>query len=517
MPTYLMFFESDIITSFDNQFNYLQSESIVKNKIPCSFLNEKNSEYRENIRKSLTTLFPDCEINEFGKMTLSMEREFTVFFTIFKTNETIFDNFDSRSFPRGNFETFKEKVLEIRRSLSQSFDSMVVKRFVANIFLPEQLKDMFRRSMEKVIENKKSRNGRSPKIYYQNYKRFPFLIEFQTNLSIDFKKELEKTINEFYTLLSPFIDKTGSLLTFEFSFCDLKLYSLEKFDKSEVASIISLSLLEYVFSLYTRIIDNKYIYRRRIESLSRKLKKFPGKVLIDFNEQLFELKRVVFEENPLLYISVLDRYILYEDDEENPDLTNQIFWNKTSHVTMFRRNLKLLNEKITNIQSEIKTLLLYKRDRITSFTKEDLIKKLNSIEYEQVFRKEILIPILKDLGYDNIQDIHGQHEYGVDILFSNLNKFNLMEWNGIVAKINDINLKVGTELSQNLKSIFSQVYQAKSMNHLEKNYGNVKITRVFVTTNGKINFHAKNALFQKDPLIKGNIFFIDYDVILSLF
>ncbi|MBA7585048.1 hypothetical protein ES708_27018 [subsurface metagenome] len=55
------------------------------------------------------------------------------------------------------------------------------------------------------------------------------------------------------------------------------------------------------------------------------------------------------------------------------------------------------------------------------------------------------------------------------------------------------------------------------MNHLEKNYGNVKLTRVFVATNGKINFHARNILSQKDPLIEGNIFFIDNDTFLSLF
>ena len=517
MPTYLMFFESDIIGSFDIWFNDFQRESIAKNKIYCSFLDEKNSELCENVLKLLTKFFPDCELIEFGKMTLLMEREFTVIFTIFNTKEILFDIINGKTYPHSNYEVLKKKALEIRKSLSQSIDITVVRRFVANVFLPDKLKNIFQRTMRKVAENEQKRKEHSPRIYYQNYKRFPFLVEFQTNLFLNFKDELEKTIKEFYTILSPFIDETGSLFTFEFSFCDLRLYSLEKFDKSEVADNISISFLDYIFSLYARIIDNITIYRKRIEFLSRKLKNFPGKVLTELNEQLIELQSIVFEENPLLYISVLDRFILYEDDEDNPDLTDQIFGFSSSHVSMFRRNIVLLNEKITNTQSEIKTLLLYKRDRITSFTKEELVKKLNSIKYEQDFRKEILIPILKDLGYDNIQDIHGQHEYGVDILFSNQNKFNLMEWNGIAAKVGDINLEAGTELSQNLKKIFTQIYQAKSMNHLETNYGNVKINRVFIATNGKINFHAKNILSKKDPLIEGNIFFIDYNVILNLF
>ncbi|MFW9972426.1 MAG: hypothetical protein ACFFDF_19735 [Candidatus Odinarchaeota archaeon] len=512
-----MFFESNIITSFDIWFDYFHRESIVKNKLYCSFLNEKNPELGENILKSLGKFFPDCKVIEFGKMTMYLEREFTVIFTIFNTKEILFDTINGKSYPRGNFEVLKERALHIRNSLSQTVDIMVVKRFIANIFLTDKLKDTFRRTMEKIAGREKGEKKHSPKIYYQNYERFPFLIEFQTNFFINFKNKLDNSIQEFYTILSPFINETGSLFTSEFSFCELKLYMSNKFDKNEVANNISISFLNYIFSLYTRIFDNITIYRKRVEHLSRKLKFLSGKVLTELNEQLIGLQRIIFEENPLIYIGVLDRYILYEDDEENPDITDQIFGSRSSHVSIFRRSIDLLNEKIKNFQSEIKTLLLYKRDRIMSFSKEELVNKLNSIKYEQDFRKKVLLPILKDLGYENIQEIHGQHEYGVDILFSNQNRFNLMEWNAIIAKIGDINLEVGTELSQNLKKIFTQIYQAKSMNHLEKNYGNVKINRVFIATNGKINYYAKNVLSQKDPVIEGNIFFIDYDVLLNLF
>jgi len=62
-----------------------------------------------------------------------------------------------------------------------------------------------------------------------------------------------------------------------------------------------------------------------------------------------------------------------------------------------------------------------------------------------------------------------------------------------------------------------KIPQAKSMNHLVKNYGNEKLIRFFVASNGKINFHARNIISQKNPLIEGNMIFIDYDTILSLF
>jgi len=517
MPKYVIFFESEIISSSDIWFNPFQRKSVIANKIHCSFLEKGKNGLDRDLQKSLSKEFPDCEVIEFGKIVLTIERKFTIFFVVFRTKKELLDDINGNFYSPQKLEELKKTAQGIMNSFSKSINILVVKRFLSNIFLPDKLKEMFRRTIVRSTEKEMDRNEGAFKSYYQNHMRFPILIEFQTNLNINFDEEFNKSLKEYYTNLSSSINDTGSLFAREFNFYELKSYSLEKLEMREVANIISNSFLEYIFSLYVRIIDNLAIYRKRIEFLSKNLKALPGKVLIELNEQVDELQRNLFEEYPLIFIGVLDRYILYEEDEENPDLTNQIFRGRSSHISLFRRQLQLLNDKIKNLQSEIKTLLLYRHDKITSFTKEQLVRKLNSIKYEKDFRNIILIPILKDLGYDNIQDTHGQHEYGVDILFSNQNRFNLIEWNAIIAKIGDINLEVGTELSQNLKKIFTQIYQAKNMNHLEKNYGNVKVNRVFIATNGKINYHAKNVLTQKDPLIEGNIFFIDYDIILNLF
>ncbi|MFX1327909.1 MAG: hypothetical protein ACFE91_07170 [Promethearchaeota archaeon] len=517
MSKYIIFFESEIISSSDIYFNPFQRKSVIANKVYCSFLKKGRDGLDVDLQKSLAREFPDCKVIEFGKIVLTIERQFTIFYIIFSTKKDLMDDINGNFYSPQKLEELKKITQRIVNNLSKSLNILVVKRLLSNIFLPDKLKDKFRRTIEKSKEKELHRNNGEFKSYYQNYMRFPVLTEFQTNLILNFDEEFNKTLKKYYLILSSSIKDMGTLFAYEFNFYELKSYSLEKFERREVANIISSSFLEYLFSLYVRIIDNLTIYRKRIELFSRNLKTFPGKVLIELKEQVDELQRNLFEEYPLIYISVLDRLILYEEDEENPDLTDQIFGARTSHISLFRRQLQLLDDKIKNFQSEIKTLLLYKHDKITSFTKEQLVKKLNSIKNEKDFRNTILIPILKDLGYNNIQDTHGQHEYGVDILFSNQNRFNLMEWNAVVAKIGDINLEIGTELSQNLKKVFTQIYQAKSMNHLEKNYGNVKINRVFIVTNGKINYHAKNVLSQKDPLIEGNIFFIDYDVLLNLF
>lgn len=514
MPTYLIFFETEIISHSDIGFNYLQRNSVIANKTYCSFLKKEKSKIDQEIQNSISIIFPESDVIEFGKVEISIEHKFTIFFILFRTNDILFENGEFYSYHK--IEEKKEFVLKIRNYLSQSIDLSFVKRLLPNIFIPEKLKHMFRRKIEGYSKKSLGENWHSIKAYYQNYVRFPFLIEFQTTLQINFEEKFNESLKEYYTTIFPIINEATSLFAKDFSFFDLKSCSIDNFETRKIAEIISKSLLEYIHALYVRIIDNLAIYRKRIALLSERLTSFPRKTISELNYHLKELQGTTFEEYPLLFINVLDRYIIYEEDEENPDLTEQIFGFR-SQISNFRRNIQLLNEKITNFQSEIRTLILTGRNGITSFSKEELVKKLDSIQYEQDFRKEILIPILSNLGFNNIQEMHGQYEYGVDILFSNENKFNIMEWNAIVAKVGDINLDEGTEISQNLKRIFTQVYQAKSMNHLEKNYDNVKLNRVFIATNGKINFHAKNALFKKEPLIEGNIFFIDYNVFLDLF
>ncbi len=513
MPTYLIFFESQIISSYDIWFDF-ENKSVVTNKISCSFLDKENSDFDQDIQKSLSLSFPDCEVIEFGKIILSMEREFTVFFTVFSTKENLFNNINGRFYPPHNYEESKKILLEIRNSLSRSINILVVKRFVSNIFLPDKLKDFFKRTIEENSQKIMSRKERSNKRYYQNYMRFPFLIEFQTNLNFNFEEEFKKIINDYYTILSPLIYETGSLIPYEFSFCELKPYPLEKFERDTIADLISKSFLEYIPFLYGRIIDNLTIYQKRIDVFSKKIDQLSGKVLIKLNEQLNELKSIVFEEDPLLYLRVLDKYILYEEDEENPDLTDQIFRYGSSSVSVFRRKLLLLREKITIIQSEIKTSLLYKQDRITSYTKEELKVKLNEIENEQEFQ-ELLAEILENLGYENIKincGTRAHDEQGKDIVFPNVNKFGSREWNAVIVKIGKIRAEEGRELYRYVRKIIDQGMDALETEYEDDKGSKFSITRIFIAVNETITDSAKKAIRKK---MEGQVFFIDKETLLN--
>jgi len=263
--------------------------------------------------------------------------------------------------------------------------------------------------------------------------------------------------------------------------------------------------------------------RIRISELDEIIQKYHQRELEALRSYFRDIQRVFFSSYPPIYFSIhwmaeLSKNIKEFDKNKKSILTKFPYSRDLiDNFQLIETELALLKNELYRSLDMIKSLILQKRECIKTFTKPELTKKLNTLHYEKDFRNEILIPILEDLGYENIQEYHGQHEYGIDILFSNQNKFGIREWNGIVAKVGDINLQRGTEINRNMKKILTQIYQAKNMDHLEKNYGNVKITRVFIATNGKINHQAKEAFSKEEPLIEGNIFFIDKNLLLSLF
>jgi len=97
MPRYIIFFESEIISSSDIWFIPFQRKSVIANKIYCSFLKKGRNGLDIHLHKSLAKEFPNCEVIEFGKMVLTIERQFTIFYIIFRTKKELMDDI------QGNF------------------------------------------------------------------------------------------------------------------------------------------------------------------------------------------------------------------------------------------------------------------------------------------------------------------------------------------------------------------------------------------------------------------------------
>jgi len=344
-----------------------------------------------------------------------------------------------------------------------------------------------------------------------DYNFHSFLSEYPRLTNSNILKRLDKNLHNYYKEL--FWDFKISIHPFNFYG---KIPDKEKnlMDNNLFGKLIN-EYNKYLISLYSYIGEAMDDFLKEVESFRYRMNPLEFKNLIRYEDFFEEIYNTFFlNEIPEWSRTRFEKWVFehYKDDDFYANQPVMIY-----KLHDFPKNYIKLRMRIQEILNNIKTLLLSKSNLIKTFKKEELRNRLKSIKYEKEFRNIILIPILKDLGYENIQDIHGPHEYGVDILFSNMNKFGLMEWNGIVAKIRNINFDKGTKISQNLKKIITQIYQAKFMNHLEKNYGDVKLTRVFVATNGTINYHARNILSQKDPLIEGSVFFIDKDTFMSLF
>ncbi len=213
MPSYLFFFESELFPVSQNLdefwFNSIQKDSIVANKINCSFLKNEKNELYQDIQKLLATQIPNCEVIEYGKMTLLVEHDYTVSFIIFISKEPIIEKVNGNGYLSPKFEELKKIAIKVRNFLSESKNILIVKRLVSNIFLPDRLKEEFDRTIKRDIEKEKSNIDGSLKTYYQNNVNYPFLIEFQTNFSLNHEERFNEMINDYYLKFFPFIKETG--------------------------------------------------------------------------------------------------------------------------------------------------------------------------------------------------------------------------------------------------------------------------------------------------------------------
>jgi len=486
----------------------LEFESFLDKPEEINYSDPKGNNLILHISQIIDPYFKDFFHNSFKK--LIPEIEIKELFTLKSTNLSLFFIILKIEIKLSESEyNIEDQLDELLKWFPIIFDFFPevprMERIITNIPINEFINDKMVGHFMSLFAKKKIKS-----LTMADYNFQSFISEYPRLSNSIILKTLYKNLQSYYRDL--FWNYNISIHPFNFYG---KIPEREGTDYLALFKKITSLFRTYLISLYSYIGEDMVDFLREIESFRYRMNPLEFKKLVEY-EQFFEeiYDNFFSNEIPEWCRAKFEKWVFEHYEDKDFYLYRPVMIYRLPNFPKTYMKLKMRLQEILN---NVKNLLFNKSSLIKTFKKKELIKKLNLIKYERDFRKEILIPILKDLGYDNIQDIHGQHEYGVDILFSNLNKFGLMEWNGIVAKIGNINLDIGTEISQNLKKIITQIYQAKSMNHLEKNYGNIKITRIFVATNGKVNFHAKNVLSQKDPLIEGNIFFIDFDVILNLF
>jgi hypothetical protein len=126
---------------------------------------------------------------------------------------------------------------------------------------------------------------------------------------------------------------------------------------------------------------------------------------------------------------------------------------------------------------------------------------------EPLFTKELVIPLLRKLGFDSVRYHHGIHEYGRDVLFAERDRFNQIRHLAAQIKAGDISLSNRKELD----TLISQIDDSFAMP--VEGPGQSKqfhIAALYVIVSGKFSESAIRVLTQKtNPRIVGSLYFLD--------
>jgi hypothetical protein len=132
---------------------------------------------------------------------------------------------------------------------------------------------------------------------------------------------------------------------------------------------------------------------------------------------------------------------------------------------------------------------------------------------EDAFCKEVLLPLLKKMGFD-VRYTHGQHEYGKDFVFWESTKFGKIRYCALQAKAGNISGSVGSQI----REIFEQIEIGfekpfKILNGEEK-----YISEFVVAISGDFTHHAQERIQVKLRKLSnvGSVYFWDKDEILHL-
>lgn len=210
------------------------------------------------------------------------------------------------------------------------------------------------------------------------------------------------------------------------------------------------------------------------------------------------------------------------DEKFKGDVVFGIFWSGKDDLLekqtyLFIKRFPYYKNEISFINQSRPEEIVLIENKVKSFTQTELENKLNNITNEKELRREVLIPILRDLGYDNVKETHGTREFGKDIVFTIRDKFGLPEWNVMVVKNQDIHGDTSKPNNFAL-NVLSELKLCKAMPYKDLNYGEKHFAKVYLVINGKFRDNAIDIISKnlKDYNLNGCLYFMDREFLLNL-
>ncbi|MGA7744356.1 MAG: hypothetical protein WBP56_26110 [Polyangia bacterium] len=114
---------------------------------------------------------------------------------------------------------------------------------------------------------------------------------------------------------------------------------------------------------------------------------------------------------------------------------------------------------------------------------------------EKDWTKDVLMPLLRRLGFIKVEYTHGPSEHGRDVVFAEFDRFGLLRYYGAQVKMGSLNVSDGgadlRELLAQLSTAWEQPYRdaATGTEH--------QMSGVYLVASGKITSVARERLYEK--------------------
>ena len=130
---------------------------------------------------------------------------------------------------------------------------------------------------------------------------------------------------------------------------------------------------------------------------------------------------------------------------------------------------------------------------------------------EQTFTVQILLPLFRSMGFENVKYNHSNLEFGKDITFSEIDKFGVDRNYGVQVKAGDLSGEAGSLVDK----IIAQIDDAFKLSYIDTmNRDERRITDIVIAISGRFTHNAEKKILQK--VKQSNIRFLSIDNIQSL-
>lgn len=143
---------------------------------------------------------------------------------------------------------------------------------------------------------------------------------------------------------------------------------------------------------------------------------------------------------------------------------------------------------------------------------------LDTITFEEIIalnekhlRLQVILPLLRELGAENIMDLHGVNELGIDIYCEWRDVFNVKRGFAIQIKAGDVTCKGRPDKSPDVIEICRQIEMTKAKEIiLTDRVSKVTVDGYYVFISGKINDTARDYILSQKA-IYSYLAFLDGD------